>query len=302
MLSKREYDLEQSLEQDDQDLMDAFLEYEGSTNIGDAISEIADSHVGIYNNDILENARNLYSSGAYESASSAGLMGDGKDLIKNLQSAWYFYNEQHLNNNLQTLIHNYAVNYMQKNSIHLKESFAELLQIHLEDNIDSNCAFDDIEDAVKEVLKQQNNFQKSEPSIRELLEKVETIEEKNYILLSHLTEGIFEGENDYFKFKSEGMMNLVVERIAPQVVTILHYYVQNGDLMRDPEITLRFDNEKRTVEPLTFQQDNLGIYQVIDSSEQKDVSSFLNAWLDNIQQQNYIPFDQENSSAEELEF
>jgi hypothetical protein len=72
----REYSIENSLEQDDIELMNEFFDYDGGTYICDAISEIADSNVGIYNEEILKNTWNLYSSGAYEEASVEGLMGD----------------------------------------------------------------------------------------------------------------------------------------------------------------------------------------------------------------------------------
>ncbi len=33
-----------------------------------------------------------------------------------------------------------------------------------------------------------------------------------------------------------GPMPLCVERIAPQVFSLAHYYRQNGDMMRDPDV------------------------------------------------------------------
>ena len=41
------------------------------------------------------------------------------------------------------------------------------------------------------------------------------------------------------------------------MIAVSHTYTQNGDLMRDPEMTFQVDREKGTLEPLTFRQDAL---------------------------------------------
>jgi len=52
-----------------------------------------------------------------------------------------------------------------------------------------------------------------------------------------------------------------MERIGGGEISIAHYYEQNGDLMRDPEMTFAVDNKKQTLTPLTYTQDNMGLYQ-----------------------------------------
>ena len=39
-----------------------------------------------------------------------------------------------------------------------------------------------------------------------------------------------------FRVKSSGFMDLVVETIGRNCVSVAHYYTQNGDLIQDPEI------------------------------------------------------------------
>ena len=144
-----DYDLDNDLEnQDDEELMNEFLEYDGDTYLCDAISEISDSAIGISNREILENAWGLYVSDAYENAASDGLMGDGKDLIKALQAAWFWYNENQLYNNLETLVFNYAVAYLNKQGLRLTDEGIESLQGDLS-AIDNNSTFEDIIDIVE---------------------------------------------------------------------------------------------------------------------------------------------------------
>ena len=77
-------------------------------------------------------------------------------------------------------------------------------------------------------------------------------------------------------------------------ISMAHYYEQNGDLMRDPDVVFmrtRFG----AYYPISFQQDNMGIYQepvVIDEGSfmvqkklQASLSSFSNQWLKNIKMQ-----------------
>lgn len=39
------------------------------------------------------------------------------------------------------------------------------------------------------------------------------------------------------RFKADGFMDLVVERIGEKMFSLAHYYMKDGDPMRDPEMT-----------------------------------------------------------------
>jgi len=87
--------------------------------------------------------------------------------------------------------------------------------------------------------------------------------------------------------------------------SVCHYYEQNGDLMRDPEVVflrreVYQDELKKNVTfffPTIFQQDNLGIYQQLVRFDengkinglavrpQNDCAKFCNQWMRNIKQQ-----------------
>ena len=93
-----------------------------------------------------------------------------------------------------------------------------------------------------------------------------------------------------------GMMPLHLEWIDADMIAVSHTYVQNGDVMRDPEMTFRVDREKGTLEPLTFQQDgSIQIYQEVYPEPgiwipklRRDLNTFAQQWLKNISQQRYV--------------
>ncbi|MDE6997300.1 MAG: hypothetical protein K2P04_05410, partial [Oscillospiraceae bacterium] len=92
-----------------------------------------------------------------------------------------------------------------------------------------------------------------------------------------------------------GMMPLYLQWIDTDVIAVSHTFMQNGDLMYDPEMTFRIDREKGTLESLTFRQDgfprrNDEVYPEPGKWRPKLRSSlnrFAQQWFKNISQQNY---------------
>lgn len=100
---------------------------------------------------------------------------------------------------------------------------------------------------------------------------------------------------------NENYMPLSVECIQEtfygKVYSLAHYYEQNGDLMRDPEMT--FLVAKDMVFPLSYRQDGLGIDRESVFFEngkptkyikrmQSDQTSFANGWMRNIAEQQKV--------------
>ena len=82
-----------------------------------------------------------------------------------------------------------------------------------------------------------------------------------------------------------------------KTVAVAHYYEQNGDLMADPDMTFLICPGGQVV-PMTYQQDNMGIYQravgFIEGGKmevywrmQTDITKFANDWMRNIKQQQF---------------
>jgi hypothetical protein len=80
-------------------------------------------------------------------------------------------------------------------------------------------------------------------------------------------------------------------------ISLAHNFVQNGDLMADPDMEIRIYPYAGFVEALTYQLDSLGIYQVVYPEPgkvypklKKDLNKFLNQWLSNLIDQGfYLP-------------
>ena len=121
--------------------------------------------------------------------------------------------------------------------------------------------------------------------------------ELNYRTLARLFPEVVSGEYRYLRLEAgEVMMPLHLEWVGANELSVSHTYVQNGDLMRDPEMTFRVDREKGTIEPLTFQQDgSIQIYQEVYPEPNRwipqlsrDLSTFAQQWFKNISEQGYL--------------
>lgn len=126
--------------------------------ICDAISEIADNNVDIYNSDLTEWA-NGNSSYIEEAISEFGWDGCGKDYFKAIQMGQFLSYEQELYDNLKELVLAYALRYACQ-SIDF-DKFAEMDSEDFIDeikdrvySIDNNNTFDDIEEIVDEYIEE----------------------------------------------------------------------------------------------------------------------------------------------------
>lgn len=80
-------------------------------------------------------------------------------------------------------------------------------------------------------------------------------------------------------------------------ISLAHNFVQNGDLMADPDMEISVNLKHGIAEALTFQQDSLGVYRVVypdwpDKNwfylrERKGQNEFLAQWLTNLINQGF---------------
>lgn len=122
----------------------------------------------------------------------------------------------------------------------------------------------------------------------------------NYRMLKPLIDGM--NGQTHKRYESGEYMPLTIEALymdgGATVYSLTHYGEQNGDLMRDPDMTMKVDHEAGTVEPLEYQNDYMGLYQsvyrTIDGKRmysprlRTDLDNFLWQWLQNIGEQGYI--------------
>ncbi len=101
----------------------------------------------------------------------------------------------------------------------------------------------------------------------------------------------------------EGFMPLCLEIVGrgPQggtLLSIAHYYEQNGDLMRDPDLVVEIVPESGDWVPVSYRQDNLGVYQeavtidrgtvLFDHGLVADLREFMRDWDRNIRAQGFV--------------
>lgn len=114
-------------------------------------------------------------------------------------------------------------------------------------------------------------------------------------------------EEKALKFTAPGYMDLCIEALGYNdhegrpVYSVAHYGEQNGDLMRDPDVTMGVDRETGTVEPLTYQNDYIGRYwevykDFVDGKPtkyypamKKDLAAMVTEWAKNIKAQGFNP-------------
>jgi len=93
-----------------------------------------------------------------------------------------------------------------------------------------------------------------------------------------------EGYGLHLAVKIEHFDRLVIEVVGLNQVSVAHYYTQNGDAMRDPEIVFTLPHWKA----IEYTQDNLGLYQrAPEGSYLPSANSFARQWAVNIRNQGF---------------
>ena len=115
------------------------------------------------------------------------------------------------------------------------------------------------------------------------------------------------GTDTAVRIRVEGYMPLSIEAIGTsadgnRLISICHYGEQNGDLMRDPEMVFELftHGETSAAEPLSFQNDYVGVFQEVyryDESGKKthvktrlkaELKSFARTWFTNLKDQGFL--------------
>ncbi|MFP4218046.1 MAG: DUF6908 domain-containing protein [Salinarchaeum sp.] len=89
---------------------------------------------------------------------------------------------------------------------------------------------------------------------------------------------------DHITVEHATCMDLTIEKIADNRLSVAHYYTQRGDLMSDPEIVFRIDGDewipvRFTQHPHVHQHDEDGLSKVKD---------FVTTWDHNLKRQGFI--------------
>ncbi|WP_416387247.1 DUF6908 domain-containing protein [Dorea formicigenerans] len=130
-------------------------------------------------------------------------------------------------------------------------------------------------------------------------EEIETelsIPEQNYQFVMKLAGEVLRGEVDSKTFEAgAGFMPLTIEQIGDNYIAISHYYEQNGDAMADPDMEFAYDNDRKTLQARTYQQDALQRYDEVYGNDgyneqlEEELNLFAHQWFQIIEQQGYVP-------------
>jgi len=103
----------------------------------------------------------------------------------------------------------------------------------------------------------------------------------------------------HVKFHQDGYQDLTIEKVSPDRVALANTFVQNGDVMWDPEIV--FSYEPRYSEchwiPVEITQSPMGVYRrkflqrngrtLVDTGFHRAVSPLVSVWAKNLRWQGW---------------
>ena len=127
------------------------------------------------------------------------------------------------------------------------------------------------------------------------------LNDKATTIFRKLTEGL-QKVGDHQQWNNDNsFMAACVEIIGKTdlgpLVSITHYYIQNGDMMSDPDVVFVIGADQH-VYPISYRQDGLGIYlesAIIEDGQwkvrtkmQADLCDFCNQWMRNINEQQQL--------------
>lgn len=123
-----------------------------------------------------------------------------------------------------------------------------------------------------------------------------SIPEQNYQFVMKMAGEVLRGEMDSKTFEAgAGFMPLTIEQVGDNFITIFHYYEQNGDAMADPDMEFAYDNDRKTLQARTYQQDALQRYDEVYGDDgyneelEEELNLFAHEWFQTIEKQGYVP-------------
>ncbi|MCK4665990.1 DUF1249 domain-containing protein [Candidatus Dependentiae bacterium] len=115
--------------------------------------------------------------------------------------------------------------------------------------------------------------------------------------------GIIDPDGDptfdtWMKIENPPYMRLSLDLLSVSrdeiVIAMAHNFIQNGDVMADPDMEIKIIPSMKMVEALTYRLDSLGINQRVypepgryDPKLKKETNRFLNQWLKNLLDQGF---------------
>ena len=92
--------------------------------------------------------------------------------------------------------------------------------------------------------------------------------------------------HDYIKLEADADMPLCIEKVAENRISVAHYYEQNHDYIRDPEIVFEVLDDGSWVaveyiqDPFIYKRDEGGLYEALAFA--------VNTWDKNLRKQGFV--------------
>jgi hypothetical protein len=107
------------------------------------------------------------------------------------------------------------------------------------------------------------------------------------------------GGQKHRKLEVEGYPPLVVEVLEDRpLISLCHYGVQNGDLVRDPEIVFLISGRERVAKPVYYRNDYVAVEHAtvehhfgdapVNPRLQKSLDQFVRGWFTNLKEQGFF--------------
>ena len=114
-------------------------------------------------------------------------------------------------------------------------------------------------------------------------------ERKIYLALEQMAKPVLNGDSYYMKFETGGMMDFNVETLCDDRIALSHYGELNGDLMADPDVVCKVDNEHKMLIPETYQNDYLNVYETSEQGPRfiQDMNVFMQSWMKSLHANQY---------------
>jgi N12 class adenine-specific DNA methylase len=146
----------------------------------------------------------------------------------------------------------------------------------------------------EDIIESNNIDEAKDDSIKTNIDKL-PISQQAYLRLKSLAPHILDGRYNYQKMSTSGFMDLNIDKISENMIAIAHNYIQNGDVMADPDMQIMIDEKHQMALPFSFQNDGIGVYQSVydehgtrNQELELDLAQFLSTWLSNIEAQGHV--------------
>ncbi len=176
------------------------------------------------------------------------------------------------------------------------------------------CENVDDDEAEDEQEKQDNTQNENDRETQAMVDALpySRMEKQNYKFLLGMFPEVMCGMYDYMKFKADCHDDMYIEKIDTNTYALCLFYIQEGDVMREPEYTFKIDRENQAARILEWTMSSTGIYQHVydyDNPQmykpdlKKELEKAFNSTLRDIGNIDYQPYQEQEicDNNEEIE-